>query len=334
MNRIIPYVFLIFLASCTSMREYKQRIKLSSNPKRAKVYHNNLLLGTTPGFFYIRRSFTGKIILKKEGFKDLEFPLKTSYRWGDSLFSNLVFIYFAPIGWGVDLLTRTAWEYKKISPLAYPVQTPIKIAEEVKTLDEKIIAIAPPEHPNAFLSTEVTEKIIKKLNKEFPNEKIIPFKETETFFSLYAYTNAETIKPEFSDDLYEKLKATHVLKSKITEKNNIIYVTASLFDIFSETIDRELVYEFKKDEFISFSENSYLNWVFSKFSLIPNSLAFDFYPTKDETMFTMSDSSTKYHSYQTELPLAFKYLTRFTLRTITNSRLRSRFDFVFKFTFS
>jgi len=259
------------LCSCTTIKSHEQRVKLATDPEGARVYLGDKFLGTTPGFISIPRQRSATLRFEKPGYPKITRKLETTYRWGDSFFSDFVwFIYGAPIAWGVDYLSGTIWDYDKIDVITFDGK------KEIQPLSPpKSIAIAPPQNESVLLSNEVAQRIFSISQKRFSNSLVEDFNENHELFGQYGWDNREKTQKYFQDDLFNELNVTHVLESQTTRVKDQIKVESKLVDVFTgqeveSYSDKLPVSAFKYSE--SFLTDA-LNYLIS---VCPNTISFDF----------------------------------------------------------
>ncbi|MBX9769693.1 MAG: hypothetical protein K2X47_20615, partial [Bdellovibrionales bacterium] len=137
----LPLALAVLISGCATFQGHKQRVKVVSTPPGAQIRSGEGVLGVTPQFVELKRGKKKKIWIQWG--ENLELPaqdLKTTYRWRESFFANLIFLSYAPVGWAVDYLSGTAWEYD--SKLEFKGPAAAKPFQEKQ--DEVRIAIAPP----------------------------------------------------------------------------------------------------------------------------------------------------------------------------------------------
>src|SRR5437016_5788462 len=101
-----PFVVLILIwtCRCATLSGTEQKMRVGSIPEGADVYVDEKKMGTTPTYIDIRRAKHKALTFKKDGYVPQTVELKTGYRWGDSIFANVIFLWAAPVGWAVDYL--------------------------------------------------------------------------------------------------------------------------------------------------------------------------------------------------------------------------------------
>jgi hypothetical protein len=259
------------LSACTTLRTHEQRVKLATDPPGAQVIYNGQVLGNTPGYFEIPRKSKGSIFFKKAGYNLVERELETSYRWGDSFFSNFVWFFWgAPIGWGVDLISKTAWNYENVSPVKLGGGPPSPPSQS-----KRVIAVAPPQADSEYLSDALAPAISHLTVKRFINDQVKLYDETWSTFTAYGYSHAEKTSPRYTNDLYYELGITHMLESQSERGKDGVHVTARLYDIYQEKDSEAFSQTIPYSLLGSTREKSFKESLYSILTLIPNSVTFD-----------------------------------------------------------
>jgi len=265
------------------MRDSTQLVKISSNPVDAKVYFNGTLLGVgegtfvgkTPGFMKIKRKFFSRALFSKEGYDTKKIWLDKKYRWQSSFFANMVFLFAAPVGWIVDLVTGAAWEYDSIH------QTSLfsnKVMEELPP-PPKVIAISPPQHKHELVSDKIGIKLKSLLKKRYPQAVILPYQKTSKIFISYSFTHNNKPLAIYLPHLENDLKATHIANSHIMsrehEHEHEYEIETDLYSIFTEaTIDSfSNKYSQKKIYKFQFQQSTLWGQISPYISFFPNALS-------------------------------------------------------------
>jgi len=267
-------IFSIFIGSCTTLRKHEQRVKIASEPEGAEIFLNGNLIGKTPAFVNLPRRKHLELTFKKEGFPALKKSLETHYRWGDSFAANFIWAFWgAPIGWTIDLLTGTAWNYEPMGQIQFPGA---KSSFRERLERPRLIAIAPPQEDYELLSDELGTRLEGPLKDRYPGQLVYPYDKTHDSFNSYGYTNEHPTPETVRDDLYDELKATHVLETKkVTETDKGVHTLSELKDIYTdETMDRFEVFH-PKEELKTETKTGFTRRFLSLISIIPNTFNFD-----------------------------------------------------------
>jgi len=260
------------LCSCTTIKPHDQRVKLATNPEGANVYLDDRLLGSTPGFIAIPRHKSATLRFEKKGYPTITKKLDTTYRWGDSFFSDFVwFIYGAPIAWGIDYLTDTIWDFDKLDVISFDGKK-----ETQPLTPPKLIAIAPPQSDSELLSSEAAQRIFAISRSRFSNSQVEDFNQNHALFAQYGWDNREQTQKYFLDDLFSDLNVTHVLESRVTKVDDKIIIDSKLVDVFTDQEVQSYVDKIPAKAFKYASTNFWTDILNYLISVCPNTISFDF----------------------------------------------------------
>jgi len=147
--RILRLMFFIILmmslSNCATVADspWQQPVLLRSVPEGADVYQDGKKIGTTDAFVFVDRSKHPEVELRFPDGRRKTISLQTKYRWKDSFTKNLIFLIYAPLGWGVDLVTGNAWD---IDDPSVWTNTPAQVKNQRKKPQTPLVfAIAPPQ---------------------------------------------------------------------------------------------------------------------------------------------------------------------------------------------
>ncbi len=213
----------LFLSGCasTTISGYRQPVLVTSDPPGAAVYERGQYIGTTPGFMRVRRRHHPVLEIRHAGKSPKDIPLTTKYRWFDSFWGNALFLTLAPVGWGVDWATGTAWEIQN-PPLGY-TGIPSKGAR---------LAISPPE----MKDRDLADAVGTQLEQKFRNEgrfTVNSYEHTLPHFDYYSTTNTLPENVEDRNGLLGALQSEAVYFSTATEDENGIQVKGEVRNAFS-----------------------------------------------------------------------------------------------------
>lgn len=261
------FLFLFLGTGCASMDsfEFKQPVKLLSDPPGAKVFYGPEYLGTTPGYIRVPREKNPRLTYLFPNGEKQQVKLDTSYRWGGSFASNLFWMTLAPLGWAWDLQRGTAWNIKD------PEVFRLKGAHDwPKILPPKVVAVAPPvidEH-NSISSLGLTIENRLRNSESF---EVLDYEKTEGNFRYNR--SYQGLSDQESDlyRLYSTLRADHILESKGELHGDKYHVHAELRDIVTGRVDKVYDWEVtppnEPDEATVFRR-----YVKRSFHLIPNTV--------------------------------------------------------------
>jgi hypothetical protein len=283
-------LFLILIAlalsACTTIKPHDQRVKLATDPEGANVYLNDKLMGHTPGYIAIPRGKTATLRFEKKGYPTITRKLDTTYRWGDSFFSDFVwFIYGAPIAWGIDYLTDTIWDYDKIDVISFSGK------KETQPLNPpRLIAISPPQSDSELLSNEAAQRIFGISRGRFSSSEVQDFDANHSLFAQYGWDNREKTQKYFLDDLFNELDVTHVLESRVTEDSKDVIIHSRLVDVFTDQEVETYVDKIPLTAFKYAKTGFWADILNYLISVCPNTISFDF-ATPGATMYASNNYS-------------------------------------------
>jgi hypothetical protein len=275
-RRGLPYlIFLVllrYLCGCTTIHSHNERLKLATDPEGADVYLGEKLIGHTPGWIEVPRSKTATLRFIKKGYPTLTKTLGTSYRWGDSFFSNFIWLFYgAPIASVIDYLDGTAWDFDKVGLLKFDGRS-----EDVTLEPPALIAVAPPQNDYELLSNEAAEKLQAIAHKRYSSSRFEDFDSNHNLFTQYGYTNEFKTPEKYKDNLYEDLDITHLLESDVKREGQDVVIRSKLIDVFTEKEVRSQVDKIPVSSFKYANKNLFLESVNYLIGLIPNTITFDF----------------------------------------------------------
>ena len=269
-ERIATLSVLLLLEACTTFGGHTQRMKIATEPEGAEIIYNGKDMGKTPAFVDIRRAKESYITLEHPGYATLNRGLSSTYRWGDSFAANFAWFFWGqPVASTIDLLTDTCWEYDRLGviPLGTSTFIPPKLRPE-------IIAIAPPDARFELLSDEIGLRLQKDAASRFPGSQIFPFGQTHSIFQSYSYTNSDKPDADNIDNLYDHLKATHVLASEVQKEKDGVSVKTTLVDIYTDQRTPAFT-EYIPSSELKNSEASAKNFVAGLLDSVPNLFTID-----------------------------------------------------------
>lgn len=225
--RLSPCLLLLLLVGCASIdsSDYRQTVLVTSDPPGAKIYEKDRLLGITPAYVRVRRRHHPKITLELPDEAPREVDLKTNYRWGDSFAANFIMLTYAPIGWGIDWATGTAWKIEDPPEQKWGLTRPVADRADV-------VAIAPPIAPDTEVSEALGPVLENKLRSDGGFE-VLPYEKTEPLFGYYSSDQGLTEKTVQRYNLLYELKADHVLVTDAQPTPDGYTVKGDLLNVFT-----------------------------------------------------------------------------------------------------
>lgn len=245
--------------------EFKQPIKLLSDPPGAKVFYGPEYLGTTPAYIRVPREIRPELTYVFPGGEKQQVQLKTSYRWGGSFASNLFLLQFAPAGWVWDLYRGTAWNLKEPDIVRLPGSH-----EWPMLLPPKVVAVAPPmiKELNSISSLGLTIEDRLRSSESFT---VLDYEKTESNFRYNRSYQGLSERESDLKRLYSTLRADHILETKGELRGDKYHLRGELRDIVTGRVDKvyewEVVPPKEPDEATIFKR-----FVKKSFHLIPNTV--------------------------------------------------------------
>ena len=295
--RILAALLVVANFGCASLKNPAQTIKIATLPAGAHIIIDGDIVGDTPTFIEVPKRKKFKLGIEMPGYEGKEVSLKPRYRWADSFFSNLIFLAYAPIGWGIDLLTQKAWEYEPVPFITLERKAETKISEvekkemlegrntkltnvlteeDVVSREDTKIAIAPPQASGEIISDELGDKLEEKIRHWYPKEQVLPYSDQISTFYNFEYLYDNMVAPEMRDKLYFSLKATHVVESKVTEDPlGNAYIHSKLINVFNDKTEDTFDWSVKADELPIHSKDKWTRRMMSLVSIVPNTVSFD-----------------------------------------------------------
>ena len=262
--------------------------------------------------------------LVREGYPTITREMKTTYRWGDSFFSDFIWLFYgAPLAWTIDFLTGTVWDYDKIDLITFPGK------KEIEPLKPPaLIAIAPPQNEYELLSNEAGERLLGISQRRFGSSKILDFDQTHNLFVQYGYSNDSKTPSSGKDDLYEELGASHILESEVTKDRDKVIIKSKLTDVFTEKEVEAYTDTLSASQFDYANPSPWNRWVNFLLGLVPNTVSFDL-SSPAATLYT-SDNYTLSGSAETTSS-AISILSNIGFKSLDSSKMRKGIKGVFKF---
>lgn len=269
-RRVVLLISFLFLSACATFRSPDQVISVNSSPPGADILLNGKKVGTTPDLVKIDRKFHQKLEVR-DGSGSKEISMYGGYRFKGSFWPNFAFLTLAPVGWVVDIVTGSAWEYDS----HYDVSFDGKTTKKIKTERMKL-AIAPPQSDYSMLSDELGEKLEADLRLAFPQYDIVPYKSSMKVFAHddFDYDRSKSAKPW--PDVFYNSKADVVFSSYVELEDDATHVTGQVFDGYSENPSDEKKFQFTKNKISTMSKVEGYEKRPVYFYVLPNTVAADF----------------------------------------------------------
>jgi len=224
--QILALLFLLSQSACTTLsRDFVQVIRVDSTVPGAKVVVEGKLVGVTPGYFEVSRGYSPKVVVG-----DREVSVPTTYRWSRSFWSGLVFSFYAPVGWLMDISTGTAWDLEDIN--VGTLNAADRPAKSTQTISTQIIAIAPPRAESVEVSDNAGSLLYKTLKEKFQNSNVLSYQSTLAKFLENEYVfDIHSADRGQSRRLYREVGADIIFESTVGEENDQIFLRANELNV-------------------------------------------------------------------------------------------------------
>ncbi len=269
-KHLLFLVCLLFVGACASLsrEDRHQYVLLQSEPSGVQVFENNKVIAQTPVFLDQRRSFSPELKLTYKNMSQ-NVKLSTRYDWGHSFWPNLMFFYFAPIGWLTDIITGAAWKLKDPPVVSFQSKTALKDESQ------NIVAIAPPKASSKVLSDKVALYWEIKLSQIFKGAKVLPYHDTRANFFKHLYNHEQRPGREDEYSIFGKIKNEWVFESEVLEKNDKNILKGAFRNVFSG--EMKFPQEVEVSD-VDLSKAKKIPWYARDdgvFQFVPNTLSFD-----------------------------------------------------------
>lgn len=322
----------MLVSGCATFQGHKQRVKVVSDPPGAQIRTEDGPIGVTPQFVDIRRSRKKKVWIQWKGDELPPQNLKPTYRWRESFFANLVFLSYAPVGWVLDYVTGTAWEYEpKLTFKGPPGAKPFQDSQ-----GEIRIAIAPPKAEQSLLSDELGSWMERTIQARYPDARVVPFFQSLTTFNEFDDDHSDTVDSVNRDDLYAELGVHRIVESKVIPRDNgrEVSLLTTTTDVFTDQ---------KLDEFKVYIDGSgidfnkrdpWLRRLGNLASIVPNTITFDTTTPRAQILVdgnVDSVDTARYFSQSQKSDTLWHYISSLGLRSFKSPSHSTRLAFTFRF---
>ena len=300
----------------------RQAVLVQSSPPGAAIFVDEKPVGRTPQYVEIKRS-RRPLIEIADGEERIAVPMRSEYRWRDSFFTNLILLFYAPIGWGIDLLTETAWDADD-PPVVTVAQVPEKPEKK-----QSLVAIAPPQAEAMALSDAGGEALQEALLRAGTDVEVKPYRDTLGLFLRHGQDfDTESVHARDGRDLYYQLGVDTVYESSIVEENGRWILRAWAKDAITQERTKENVE-------LSLSPSTQAERIFTGKQffqrLVPNALGLDlasdnFVVTRGPSSYTLTQAPS-----ETFLGQAASYANTLNISSLPPRRigLAGRWQFTF-----
>jgi hypothetical protein len=313
--------------SCATLRGTKQRIKVASTPSGATILYKGQNLGTTPKFVEVSREKSSSIILKKPGFADREVSLAGTYRWGDSIAANFVWLNatFIGVGIGIDYWSGAAWDIPAQGVFKWREDIPLELTPMRK------LAIAPPKAAGEVLSDELALRLDSVIREKYPGVEIINYEDSVNSFARYGYSNQTQTPIDYRDDLYFKLGVTHLVETTASEVGSEVILSSNVTDVYTDHSIEKFETNIEKKSVVALNQGFWGAQIRSLVSFAPNTLAFNFATPNVGINEYSLDKTQQYRSRREREDNLFSFLSGFSLKNIKSSDVAKKWKAVFRF---
>lgn len=254
---------------CATYRSPDDVIAIDSSPQGADIFLHGKKVGTTPELIKLDRKFREKIELRHGGDSET-LQLRGSYRFKGSFWPNFAFLSLAPIGWVVDIVNGSAWDYDSYYEVSFDGKKPV----HTKPPRMKI-AIAPPKSDYSMFSDELGSKLELQLKKEFPQYEVIPYKNTvgKFVYNNFDYSRSKSEVPW--PDVFYDANSDMIYAAEVKDNGNKTRVKGAIYNAYSKTPTDFKRYEFADDRIKTLEEVQKYDDRPVYFHILPNTIALD-----------------------------------------------------------
>ena len=287
--------FTVILPGCASVffNDYKQVVLIQSDPPGADIFtEDGIKLGTTPAYVKIRRATEATLKVRSNGGEIRSVNLESHYRWSPSFYGNLVYLTAAPIGWGVDYLTKTAFQFDNPNPVVFNDKSKGKFK-----VRPPLLIIAPPQAEFVSLSREVADTIEEELKRRLPKSRIANFNRTRPVFAKYHYRNDSVAPEEFLYKILYELDADQIAESTVEETSFSVRVKVQVSDAFTRRPIESFYLEKPKPDYRIFRKTGFERILARNFTFAPNAVGIDF--TTYNSTFELSPETPTFYGQTT-----------------------------------
>lgn len=311
----------------------RQVLVVDSRPRGAEVEYQGEVVGVTPMLLELPRGKHRELKFKHSQFGEETLPLEAKYRWEWTFSTNLLLFQFAPVGWGIDLWTGSAWDIK--DPVTYQWPGAKGDADQVAI---QRVAIAPTQSADEFLSDEAAKKIEQVARERYPQAEILPYAKTLSQFLRWHYDFDS--RPSEIDRrwLFKDLAVDHIVESEVVSgRSTQVAIRAQLNDfIFSEGQEEKIpsdvfALNLSPEELPQYSERLWLEKLGSFVRLIPNTISVDLASVTPSMMIDENDVPGVSDAGRGPWGQVFQYLGALGFSHMQKQSERNVWQFQFQF---
>lgn len=255
------WVLIVSVCSgCASITDRHQYVRVIPPQDSTLYYDNEKLSQGQPTTIRIVRTAKPQYTLKRQGHEEQK-TLNTHYRWGQSFGGNALMLYYAPLGWLVDLMTGAAWETRdEVDP-----------SREFKLNKNSRLFILPPTGMDSLNSQQVGREITRWFQIHQPGLHALPFESSYYKALALGFDHESSILREdmdgYSELLYDS-HATHLVFSHYDEDKKILQL--KVFSPYSE----KTVAQFDIKDIKPQQTKGRWSWLVSEtFEVFPNTIS-------------------------------------------------------------
>lgn len=264
----------LFLTGCTSLffNDYKQVVLVQSDPSGAEIFNQTgEKLGVTPAYVKVRRDTRAQLTLKSNEGEIKSITLKGRYRWSPSFFGNLVYVTLAPVGWGIDYLTKTAFQFEY-----FPAVTFDKNSVGPEPIRPPVTVIAPPQSEYLSLSRDAAMIVEQELGKRFPGFQTRGYEKTRPVFNRYHWRNDTKPDEEYLEKILYTLQADQFVETSLSETDHSLKFDVTIRDAFTRNPVASFYFEKPLEDFRTYRKTPTLRYLSKYFTFAPNATGIDF----------------------------------------------------------
>jgi hypothetical protein len=267
---------------------YYQTVPVTSDPPNAKVFVNGEEKGRTPEFLSLRRGEKTEFHLVFPKGTEVTSQAEMQYRWATSFGGGFfLFIYGAPIGWGVDYWTGTAFDFKDV--MISMGSSAIKKPGIEPTQSSWVLP--PPESSSEYLSQDMARILQKHLAAAYPHAQILDFDSHELQFyeAHWRYDNV----PGDADlnRLLASLKVHYFVDSHIEEKSGAYHIHWELKDVYLKQTALSGDYVVSDDDLAQRPHRSFFERASRSIDILPDLVTLDLGSTTSTLAYDGSEKS-------------------------------------------
>lgn len=278
LRRQRSFLLVLFLSywffGCASLTQKSRRqvIVVKSQPQGAEVRYQGRKLGITPLLLALPRGRGLELEVLQSGHDKKTLILPTRYRWGRSFAGNFALLTLAPIGWGVDLLTGSAWDL--VDPIEINWDKKFE-SEDRLSIDR--IAIAPPQSSDELLSDQVGLKIVSDVRSRYPKAEVLQYGETLETFLAWEYDFDSKPSWSYRTQLFKELGVSHLVESEVLSgRSTQAEVRSQLTPFTKEAHQETFALSIDSEQIPSYADRSLSEKLGSFVRIIPNTISVEF----------------------------------------------------------